>query len=104
MERIVARRGQGLKTQFLVKWADYPDSDNSWRYRQGLRGAGKAVRDFERREREGNAAATNVVHMVFSAVTLSSDQRHLLCAAVTTDRVTSPRMKKQCVALTPQNG
>ena len=30
VERLIKKRRTGSKTQYLVKWLGYPDSDNSW--------------------------------------------------------------------------
>ncbi|GAA5918689.1 hypothetical protein JCM1841_006241 [Sporobolomyces salmonicolor] len=30
VERIVDEKGKGVRHRFLVKWAGYPESENSW--------------------------------------------------------------------------
>jgi hypothetical protein len=30
IEKILSKEGRGEKTQFFVKWVDYPDSENNW--------------------------------------------------------------------------
>ena len=52
VEAILGQRRRGQQVQFLVKWAGYPTSDNTWEYEKDLRpNASEVVEEFLQRIR-----------------------------------------------------
>ncbi len=49
VERILAKRGSGNRTQYLVLWKGYPLWEATWEPRSSLHGAADAVADFNTR-------------------------------------------------------
>ncbi|MDR3542936.1 MAG: chromo domain-containing protein, partial [Desulfosporosinus sp.] len=49
VERILAQRGTGRRTQYLVKWQGYPNEDSSWEPRGNLN-CPDLLAEFERRQ------------------------------------------------------
>jgi hypothetical protein len=47
VERILAAKGAGAGTRFLVAWKGYPPEENTWEPRSSLGGAADALADFE---------------------------------------------------------
>ncbi len=47
VESIIAKRGSGARTQFLVKWLGYPHWESTWEPLSALTGAQDAIDDFE---------------------------------------------------------
>lgn len=50
VEDILAQRGQGCKTQYLVKWVGYPPSENQWLSAADLQGTPEKLREFRHRQ------------------------------------------------------
>ena len=47
VESIIARRGKGARTEYLVKWRGWPLWDATWQRKVDLQGAVEALRSFE---------------------------------------------------------
>ena len=47
VERIVAQRKRGRRTEFLVAWKGYPPEENTWEPRSSLRKARDPLAEFE---------------------------------------------------------
>jgi hypothetical protein len=47
VEQILARRGSGARTQFLVKWKGYPTWEATWQSRASLAQAKELLEEFE---------------------------------------------------------
>ena len=48
VESIIAKRGSGRRTEYLVQWRGYPHWEATWEKASSLSGARDAVRDYER--------------------------------------------------------
>jgi hypothetical protein len=46
VEKILAARKRGRGIQYLVKWEDYSDEENTWEPRQNLENAQEVIREF----------------------------------------------------------
>jgi hypothetical protein len=47
VESILAKRGQGTRSQYLVRWRGWPIWEATWERRTNLSGAAEAIADFE---------------------------------------------------------
>jgi hypothetical protein len=47
VEEIIAKRGTGPRTQYLVRWLGYPMYECTWESMKNLKDASQAVHDFE---------------------------------------------------------
>jgi hypothetical protein len=56
VDKIVAKRGRGVGTRYLVKWVGYPMWEATWEPKENLGGAAEALAEFNQRER-GNVSA-----------------------------------------------
>jgi len=46
MEEVLAARKRGKGIQYLVKWEDYGDEENTWEPRRNSKNAHEAIKDF----------------------------------------------------------
>ena len=51
VERIVAQRGRGAATRFLVYWKGYPLEEATWEPREGVAGAPDCMKAFHATQR-----------------------------------------------------
>ena len=49
VEEVLAKRKRYGKTQYLVKWVGYPNSENTWEPEENLSNAGIKVQEFEKK-------------------------------------------------------
>jgi hypothetical protein len=47
VDRILARRGQGARAQFLVEWKGWPSWEATWEKRANLTNAAETLAEFE---------------------------------------------------------
>lgn len=78
LERIVDKRQRRRKTEYLVKWRSYPDSDNEWLPVDRLAGAAELIQEYEQRQQASDALAAD-------ALTADAVPPHPLAAATTDD-------------------
>ena len=48
VERILDKRTKGKATYYLVQWAGYPDSENTWEPKTNLKNIKHMIEDFEK--------------------------------------------------------
>jgi hypothetical protein len=53
VESILAKRGSGARTQYLVKWLGYPLWESTWEPASTLKDAPDAIADYEAQVLEG---------------------------------------------------
>ncbi|CAL2051393.1 unnamed protein product [Caenorhabditis brenneri] len=57
VEAILDEKGRGSNKQFLVKWKNYPEEDNSWETEKNLQGCKKLLSAFKKNRDTANARA-----------------------------------------------
>ena len=57
VEAILQKRRQAGKTQYLIKWEGYDESDNTWEPIENLAGCEDRIADFNEREKQRVAAS-----------------------------------------------
>jgi hypothetical protein len=57
VESIIAKRGAGARTRYLVKWRGYPHWESTWEPRSSLSNARDAVADYEAQVLEDQASS-----------------------------------------------
>ena len=60
VERVLARRGGGRRTEYLVKWLGYPNEDCSWVTRRNL-DCPELLAEFELRDAEDDVPQLQLV-------------------------------------------
>jgi len=73
VQRILDKKGKGPRTQYLVEWVGYPNTDDyTWQSIQSLRDAKEAIAEYENgtadTDDEGERPFNSVVQMVMCAV------------------------------------
>ena len=61
VEAILQKRRQAGKTQYLIKWEGYDESDNTWEPIENLAGCEDMIADFNEREKQRVAASCGTV-------------------------------------------
>ena len=59
VERIIDKKTQGRATYYLVKWAGYPDSDNTWETKTNLQTVKDMIEEYEQTLKEGRSASND---------------------------------------------
>ena len=71
VEAILGQRRRGQQVQFLVKWAGYPTSDNTWEYERDLRpNASEVVEEFLQRIRVQQRRTRSTIPPILAATQL----------------------------------
>lgn len=52
VDRVLAKRGTGVRTRYLISWVGYPLWESTWELRSALKGAREALAEFERVSRD----------------------------------------------------
>jgi len=57
LESIIAKRGTGARTRYLVKWKGYPTWESTWEPLSSLSNARRAIADYEAQVLEDQASS-----------------------------------------------
>ena len=73
VESILAKRGKGTRTQYLVRWKGWPVWEATWEKRRSLDGAADILDDFEQGLQD---TAINGLDTTTTMTTMTSSQQH----------------------------